>query len=440
MRLRVCLRDDSCGDITPFVAFPIEYSIRTQAGSRLSYELEAKKRKFDRILESLTDGSSPRSTLNARNNASNISLSTGSDASKRRRITPTSQISKSASTTSLTGHYLPSSRPAFLERLETYRSVTQWHVPSTEIINASEWAKRGWICIDKDTVFCGPCKERLTIDLDLENGNLHEPDATGDGSDDDSYNLAKEVYEALVKRYKEMIVTAHADSCPWKRRGCDSSIHRIEGLLNIVHAISGLRERYNSIATNLDEIPAVVMPSDTVQEQELQSFRFETDDLSQDALKLAVCGWQRKCPDVVECKYCFRSLGLWLYRGDESTIEKLDAIESHLEFCPWRSADSQDSEISAVHNGVQEKVKFSGWRLVYQAIVKTNARKSLATRPATAATTSTNTEDSLGSGLSPEQREKRKRDLMQRIRDLRKPFNVKNLLRKKDKERPKTAS
>ena len=405
----------------------------------MSYELEAKKRKFDRILESLTDGSSPRSTLNTRNNASTISLSTGSDASKRRRITPTSQISKSASTTSLTGHYLPSSRPAFLERLETFRQVTQWHVPSTEIINASEWAKRGWICIDKDTVFCGPCKERLTIDLDLENGNLHEPDATGDGADDESYNLTKEVYDALLQRYQEMIVTAHGASCPWRRRGCDSSIHRIEGLLNANNAVSGFRERYNNIITNLDEIPAVSVPESSVDPQQLKSFTFDTDSLSQDAAMLAMCGWQRKCPDVIECKYCFRSLGLWLYRGESPTIDKLDAVESHLEFCPWRSPVAQDSETTTLHDGAQEKTKMSGWQLVYQAIVRANSRKLSAPRPATAVTASSGTENSLASGLSPEQREKRKRDLMKRIKDLKKPFSVKNLLRKKDRERPKTA-
>lgn len=406
----------------------------------MSYELEAKKRKFDRILESLTDHSSPRSTLNARNNASTIAPSIGSDASKRRRITPSSQIGKAAATTSLTEHYLPSSRPAFLERLATYRQVTQWHIPSTDPINASAWAKRGWICIDKDTVFCGPCKERLTVDLDLENGNLHEPDATGDGAEDESYNLTREVYEALIKRYQEMIVTAHATSCPWRKRGCDSSIQRIEGLLNTGNAVAGLRERYRSLTTALAEIPSVSLPEDSADEQQLHDFSFESEELSLDAAKLAMCGWQRKCSDVIECKQCFRSLGLWLYRGAEPTIEKLDAVESHLEFCPWRSSEAQDSEIATTRDGVQHKTNLSGWQLVYQAIVRTNARKHLASRPATAVTSASSTEDSVGSGLSPEQREKRTRDLLRRIKELRKPFNVKNLLRKKDKERPKTAS
>lgn len=35
--------------------------------------------------------------------------------------------------------------------------------------------------------------------------------------------------------------------------------------------------------------------------------------------------------------------------------------------------------------------------------------------------------------LSPEQRERRMKDLLKRIKDIKKPFNVKALLRKKDK-------
>ncbi|ETN39289.1 uncharacterized protein HMPREF1541_05512 [Cyphellophora europaea CBS 101466] len=407
----------------------------------MSYELEAKKRKFDRILESLTDGgSSVRSTLNSRNNGSTISPSDGSDASKRRRITPNSQISKTASTTSLTGHYLPSSRPAFLERLETYRQVTQWHIPSTEPINASVWAKRGWVCVDKDTVSCGSCKERLTVDLDLENGNLHEPDATGDGADDASYSLAKDVYDALIKRYQEMIISGHSASCPWRKRGCDTSIQRIEGLLNVGNAISGLQERYNSIDTDLSEIPAVLLSEGHVEETELQTFKVDQEMASSEALKLAMCGWQRKCPDVIECKHCFRSLGLWLYRGEDPTIERLDAVEGHLEYCPWRSSEAQDSELTITRDGVVQKTKLAGWRLIYQAVTKTNARKLSASRPQTAVTLSSEADGNLSSELSPEQREKRTRDLMKRIKELRKPFNMKSLLRKKDKARPKTAS
>jgi hypothetical protein len=410
----------------------------------MSYELEAKKRKFDRILESLTDGAS-RSTLNTRNNAVQQNLSKSSDSSKRRRITPSSLVSKAASTSSLTAHYLPSSRPAFLERLETYRQVTQWHIPSTEPINAAAWAKRGWICVDKDTVFCGQCKERLTVDLDLDNGNLHEPDATGDGAEDQDYSLAKEVYDALLQRYQEMIVTAHVDSCPWRKRGCDSSIQRMEGLWNIGNAVNGMKERYRSIATNIEELPTIYLTAEmVVNDSELRNCKINDSDTSIDALRLAICGWQRKCTDVVECRNCFRSLGLWLYRGATPTIENLDAIDSHLDYCPWRSQEAQDSQITTTgRDGVQVQTSMAGWQLVYQAILKTNARQPSSTRPTTAVTASSEAAGSLDSQMSPEQREKKMRDLMKRIKDLKKPFNMKALLRKKDKakpgERPKTA-
>ena len=404
----------------------------------MSYELEAKKRKFDRILESLTDGSSStRTPLNARNNT--LTANASSDASKRRRITPTS-ITKSASTTALTGHYLPSSRPAFRERLETFRQVTQWHVPSTEAINAAEWAKRGWICIDRDTVFCGPCKERLTVDLDLENGRLHEPDATDEAADEEGYSLTKDVYDALIKRYQEMIVTAHADTCPWRKRGCDSSVQRVEGLLNANNAIAGMKERYNSIATAADEVPKVILP-DRFSSKEIAEAGIEDTAVSSDVLALATCGWQRKCADVVECKHCFRSLGLWLYRGETPTIEHLHAVESHLEYCPWKSPEAQDSEITVSSPDGADTVKIikmSASELTYQAIVKTNAKKS-DRRPNTAITT---TSDASTTSQTPEQREKRTRDLMKRIKELRKPFSLKTLLRKKkpEGERPETAT
>ena len=71
-----------------------------------------------------------------------------------------------------------------------------------------------------------------------------------------------------------MIVNAHAEVCPWKRRGCDSSIQRIEGLLNMPTALAGLEQRYQSMVDGAVEVPDVVqLPSTEVQamdEQELQ--------------------------------------------------------------------------------------------------------------------------------------------------------------------------
>ena len=143
-----------------------------------TYALESKKRKFDRLLDTLTDrvGQRPTTTPTARSvsTTSSVRSATGSTAApttlrqeliaaaKRRRVTPVGDGNQS-----LASQYLPSSRPAFLERLETYRHITKWHLPSTIAINAAAWAKRGWICADIDTVSCPVCLQRVVVDLNI---------------------------------------------------------------------------------------------------------------------------------------------------------------------------------------------------------------------------------------------------------------------------------
>ncbi|KIX98438.1 uncharacterized protein Z520_05739 [Fonsecaea multimorphosa CBS 102226] len=427
----------------------------------MSYAIETKKRKFDRILEALTDGaastppsapaSPSRSSINA--STTSISLYAASDSSKRRRITPTSKTTAPSTSppVTLSGHYLPSSRAAFLQRLETFRHVTQWHIPSTDPINAAAWAKRGWTCVDTDTVACGVCKERLYIDLDVDKELLKSSEKEGDegadeeadADDEDSFAISSEIYDNIVKRYQDMIVTAHAESCLWRKRGCDASIQRIEGLLNTTLALSGLRTRYDSLASHLDEIPQVEpLPlASAANPHELDRFRLGGQERPHvDTLRLAVCGWARKCDDVIECRHCFRSLGLWLYRGESPAIEKLDAIDNHLEYCPWRSAEAQDTEIQTGHSrtttGEQiapKKERVPGWVLVYQAIAKDNRQKSASAGTLSTAASETFLSENASESTTPEQREKRMKDLLRRIKEIKKPFNVKALLKRKDK-------
>lgn len=428
----------------------------------MSYAIESKKRKFERILESLTDSrpSPARSSPTAHNNAaaSNTTTASTAEGSKRRRITPIGKLSESRapSTASLTIHYLPSSRLAFLERLESFRQVTKWHVPSTCRINAVEWAKRGWVCQDDDTVSCPTCKERLHVDIDLDptasedREQLQRNEDKDDSNDNDPLILANAILDNLMNRYQEMIVSAHTNRCPWRRRGCDSSIQRIEGLLNTTNALESLRGRYAGIVEDGAEVPCVSsLPSfeaQTIDEQELKSLQLEgLTNINVNGLKLAICGWQKKEKDVVECRHCFRSLGLWLYRGSQPTVEHLDAIDNHLEYCPWRSSTAQDTVISLPRRpGRSSKVdatkcKTPGWMLVFISIVKENNRK----RPPQSRTTLPFAElldDDIDEGSpeqhSPEQRERKMKDLLRRIRDLKKPFNVKPLLRRKETRHP----
>ena len=423
------------------------------------FALETKKRKWDRLLDSFNDRSPSRTSTATPQNTSTSSLipTFEEELAKKRRLEAASALSlaKNTSNISLTSNYLPSNRAAFLERLETFRSVTKWHIPSTEPINAAEWSKRGWTCVNTDTVACGMCRERLYVkidiadDLDKENEEQEasESDTSQLVEDDDSYTAAVEVYENIVKKFSEMIVTAHAEGCQWKRRGCDASIQRIEGLLNTPNVITNLRNRYDGLASNVSETPDTQLLSKRGEEAEKEIRRFQFEETIRpdiNALRLAICGWKTKSDDVLECRNCFRSLGLWLYRGEQRAMERLDAIESHLEYCPWRSSTAQQTEIAASsrdEDGVPIGMeKLAGWQLVCQAVKLDNAKRRRKTleieredsRPASAIYGEVSSTDTGADvTLTPEQREKRMKALLKRINAVKKPFNVKELLKKR---------
>ena len=282
-------------------------------------------------------------------------------------------------------------------------------------------------------MFCGSCKERLYIELDLDNDRvLKRNEREKQANQEDDYTAATKVWDALVHHNLGMIVTAHSESCPWRKRGCDSSVQRIEGLLNMTNAISGLKTRYKSMFSGIAEPPAVEPFLET---HEAQLPRLDLDDDSTvniDVLRLAVCGWQKKDTDVLECKHCFRSLGLWLYRGDVAAMEKLDAVDSHLEYCPWRSPEAQDTELG-VKDGTEsepKKEKIPGWALVSMAIARSNLKKKDTSTGTTEVASPPAFVSAQAVALSPELRDKKMKDLMKRIKDLKKPFNVKALLKR----------
>ena len=398
-----------------------------------SYTLDSKKRKFDRILESLTDRTTPSSksttskTIDVSSNGTTTLRQELIAAAKKRRVSGLSNRSDSQGP--LLTHYLPSSRAAFLERLETFRHITKWHIPSTIRINASQWARHGWICADVDTVSCPSCHERVTIDINPPvtrvEVELDEQDVTKVESQDQE--MSDNLYRALVDRYNEMIVTSHAEGCSWRKRGCDDSIQRIEGLLNTNDVMQSLSKRCKDISENIKEIPETLELSapDAMQHATPEELvETDTDFKELGAVKLAICGWQYKGVDVLECRHCFRSLGLWLYRGTAPTVECLDPVQSHLEYCPWRSPEAQTTELAVTATG--EKNKVAGWALVYAAVEKHVKRKrelSGGTPKASKSGPDVNTEP-----LTPEEREKKRRDLLRRVKELKKPFNVSNLL------------
>lgn len=260
----------------------------------MSYAVETKKRKFHRVLESLTKPSSTDSApklstadvslkkprLGNRNDGSEL-------AAARRAILKVARPSSGGSTTSTASRpsFVPWDRERFLERLETFRRVDWWS-PKPSAINEVEWAKRGWICTGASRVTCvGGCGGSVVVKLPDELDEL-------DGYDREKIQERKEVRKLglilsflgvtyinegvgskLVEEYAGRLVQGHGENCPWKNKGCDGlfarfqinearsltrasdTIHRLP-LTNPDVAIANLHTRYTHVNTLADQLPA----------------------------------------------------------------------------------------------------------------------------------------------------------------------------------------
>ena len=158
----------------------------------MSYTIETKKRKFHRVLESISNPVPNDGASKPANPATSVGrhiselplkrarLSSGSvsqAAPLRSRSLRSIQPHSSPSATSSRPSFVPWDRERFLKRLETFRRVDRWS-PKPAAINEVEWAKRGWICTDVMRVSCvGDCGGSVIVKLPDEIDEL-------DGYDD----------------------------------------------------------------------------------------------------------------------------------------------------------------------------------------------------------------------------------------------------------------
>jgi mRNA (guanine-N7-)-methyltransferase len=166
----------------------------------MSYAVESKKRKFHRVLESIskphTSENAPKPSRPASTPAAasaqdrplaNLSIKkvrlsshdNSDPISVRNSILklsrPTSRTSSTSSTQRPT--FLPWDRDAFLGRLETFRRVDRW-TSKPSPINEVQWAKRGWICTDSMRVGCvSGCGGSVVVKLPDEIDELDGYDA-----------------------------------------------------------------------------------------------------------------------------------------------------------------------------------------------------------------------------------------------------------------------
>ena len=125
--------------------------------------------------------------------------------------------SPTASTPRKPPNFQPYSQDQFLGRLKTFADVKKW-TTKPDAISEVEWARRGWSCDTWNTVACkGGCEKRVAVKL-----RPKRKDASGKDIEM-SEDLAVEVEDALVEKYRELIVTAHSEECLWKKRGCQGA-------------------------------------------------------------------------------------------------------------------------------------------------------------------------------------------------------------------------
>ncbi|KAG6918649.1 hypothetical protein DXG01_012768 [Tephrocybe rancida] len=161
-----------------------------------------------------------------------------------------------------TADYRPSSLPAFLARLSTFKLSTYANKPS--VIDAVAASKCGWINDGKDRLVCGLCRSSWVVA----------------GRD----RMNKDAANALLEKQRVSLVDAHKDGCPWKTRQCDSTIYCIllqspATMVSEIKAsamaldpwVRNIEMKHPLTSTQLSSLQstlsAVTIPSDTPQPQ-----------------------------------------------------------------------------------------------------------------------------------------------------------------------------
>lgn len=215
----------------------------------MSYALETKKRKFHRVLDSI---SKPLASDAASKTAKDPDMAAderfATPSIKKVRvsdgpldgITSKTEISKivrtSSSYANVRPNFVPWDRERFLERLETFRPVTRWS-PKPAPINEVEWAKRGWSCTDYMRVTCvGGCGSSVVVKLPEEVEDFDDLDSDKVRERKEvrmwrqrpcaliSFSMLTPVLGAkVVDEYTRILAEGHSEHCPWRNKGCDGT-------------------------------------------------------------------------------------------------------------------------------------------------------------------------------------------------------------------------
>jgi hypothetical protein len=378
------------------------------------------KRKFHKLLDSITSSSNTVSSSQQRDNVSAANANTpltarekmdlASDRARKRLRSSTSSASLSAtlgssftrtantSTMSLPHNvpgiktitdgtnqdkhipnFAPWSQETFLARLKTFSKVSNWH-PKPEPISEIHWAKRGWSCVDLNTVACkGGCERRVVVRLDtmgsvVKKALAGDVEDTGDDEEEEEEVDEAELEQALAERYKNEIVEGHTETCLWRKAACKDDIYRLSlvrpvvwkpQLLESYTSLLGMSQSIKDIKVkSANSTDAAFLPCERLMAELPTDVIPNTDtetSLKAKALEIALHGWRGSSEfraDLLHCETCFQRIGLWMYQpgykpgkqtdepdenDDEDGNAVIDLVEMHREHCPWRNAATQNA-------------------------------------------------------------------------------------------------
>ena len=305
------------------------------------------------------------------------STSTGSLSSLPTKVETAKAVARKDGDDKPPPNFSPWSHDMFLQRLRTFSSVSVWH-PKPEGISEVEWAKRGWRCVDVNTVACkGGCERRVVVSIDVPTRIASEEQ--DDGEDEGEEDAQEEFERALVERYKDVIAEGHAEHCMWHSSGCRDDVYRVQVIRPSVWQPE-LRKRCKSILAispaieNLTLKPVVhdglkIQPAERLI-KDLPADLTSADDTPADAtttttkaLAISLHGWRgsrEAGSELLHCDACFQRIGLWMYQPDykrsrpmsapaneddgedaEEDTATIDLTELHREHCPWRNPATQ---------------------------------------------------------------------------------------------------
>jgi hypothetical protein len=241
----------------------------------------------------------------------------------------------------------PSNSDAFRQRLATFRDDISLWLGKPEKLSGVAWALRGWSCVEKDTVECRSCNQRVVVDLNPEVS---------------SADVVPGEPISYEDKFEAQIIEGHGEHCSWKDYGCPKSINRVEikgfyivqNVLrsryeNIISAISGIN--ISSLGVKFDNKINLITAFEEFCRRAYSKnppSTTGTPSLDHSLFALALFGWD-KHPDstaidvTIQCKACFASVGLW-------NIEErggLQADSSHYTDCPWINSEFQNWQSSS---------------------------------------------------------------------------------------------